>query len=426
MSDDRVFLRCMWRLVPFMMVLYLVNYIDRVNVGFAALTMNRDLGFSATIYGFGAGIFFFSYALCQIPANVIIERVGARRGIGAILLIWGAISAANAFVWDAWSFYVLRFSLGIAEAGFFPGMIFYLTLWFPKAYLARCIGMFQCSNPLAFVVGGPLSGLILGMDGTGGLHGWQWLFLLEGVPACLLAIAVFYFLPNAPHEARWLDKEEQTTIESRLNIEGATAHRDIGAAFKDWRVFALGLAGGGIIFCLSGLQFFAPQIVQGMGFSNLAVGFMVALPFVLATAGMNLWCYLSDVKGERAWHFAFAALFTAMGLVAASVVSSNTVIFVGLSMAIIGVFAALPVLNSLPPSFLRGPAAAGGIALFNTIAQFGAFSGSLVMGYLKDETGGYSAGLLALALAMVMAAVIVLALNRALAPHAVIAKAGNA
>jgi MFS family permease len=279
-EQDRVFGKCAWRLVPFMALLYVVNYIDRVNVGFAALTMNKELGLSPSIYGFGAGIFFFSYALCQIPASLMIARIGPRRGIFWILVIWGALSAANAFVWSPASFYVVRFFLGIAEAGFFPGMVFYLTLWFPKDYLGRSIAGFQAANPLAFVVAGPLSGLLLGMDGAFSLSGWQWLFLAEGLPACILAFAVYRWMPDGPADASWLDRDEKAAIASRHRSDGVAEHSDIRIALKDWRVFGIGFVGIGVIFCITGVQLWVPQIVQAMGFPNETVGVVVALPFV--------------------------------------------------------------------------------------------------------------------------------------------------
>jgi ACS family tartrate transporter-like MFS transporter len=418
-EQDRVFAKCAWRLVPFMGLLYVVNYIDRVNVGFAALTMNKELGFSPSIYGFGAGIFFFSYALCQVPASMMIARIGPRRGIFWILLIWGALSAANAFVWSPASFYVVRFFLGIAEAGFFPGMVFYLTLWFPKDYLGRSIAGFQAANPLAFVVGGPLSGLLLGMDGTFSLSGWQWLFLAEGLPACILAFAVYRWMPDGPADASWLDRDEKAAIASRHHSDGVAEHLDIRIALKDWRVFGIGVVAIGVIFCITGVQLWVPQIVQAMGFANETVGAVVAVPFVCATAAMILWGYASDLREERIWHIALAALFTALGLIIASISTSHLLVLLGLTITIVGQFSALPVINTLLPSLLRGPALAGGIALYNTMAQFGGFFGPIVIGVLKQETNGYAAGLIALAVGVTSSAVVILALGRALSPRAV-------
>jgi ACS family tartrate transporter-like MFS transporter len=418
-GQDRVFAKCAWRLVPFMALLYVVNYIDRVNVGFAALTMNQELGFSPSIYGFGAGIFFFSYALCQVPASMMIARIGPRRGIFWILLIWGALSAANAFAWSPASFYVIRFFLGIAEAGFFPGMVFYLTLWFPKDYLGRSIAGFQAANPLAFVVGGPLSGLLLGMDGTFSLSGWQWLFLAEGPPACILAFAVYRWMPDGPADASWLDRDEKAAIASRHHSDRVAEHRDIRIALKDWRVFGIGFVGIGVIFCITGAQLWVPLIVQAMGFPNETVGVVVALPFVCATAAMILWGYSSDLRQERIWHITLAALFTALGLIIASISNSHLLVLLGLTITIDGQFSALPVINTLLPSLLRGLALAGGIALYNTMAQFGGSFGPIVIGVLKQETNGYAAGLIALAVAVTLSAVVIVALGRALSPRAV-------
>ena len=417
-EQDRVFAKCVWRLVPFMTLLYVVNYIDRVNVGFAALTMNKELGFTPSIYGFGAGIFFFSYALCQIPASLMIARIGPRRGIFLILLIWGALSAANAFAWSPASFYVVRFFLGIAEAGFFPGMVFYLSLWFPKDYLGRSIAGFQAANPLAFVVGGPLSSLLLGMDGTFSLSSWQWLFLAEGLPACILAFAVYRWMPDGPADASWLDRDEKAAIASRHHSDAVAEHGDIRIALKDWRVFAIGFVAIGVIFCVSGVQLWVPQIVQAMGFSNETVGIVVALPFVCAAAAMIVWGYVSDRREERIWHITLAALFTALGLIIASISTSYLLVLLGLTIAIVGQFSALPVINTLLPSLLRGSALAGGVALYNTMAQFGGFFGPIAIGVLKEETNGYAAGLIVLAVAVTSSAVVVLALGRALSPSA--------
>jgi ACS family tartrate transporter-like MFS transporter len=224
-DQDQVFAKCAWRLIPFMLVLYLVNFLDRLNVGFAALTMNKDLGFSPTVFGFGAGVFFVGYSLLQVPANVVLARVGARRTVFAIMAAWGAIAGSTAFVETPFGFYTLRFLLGVAEAGFFPGMIFYLTLWFPRAYRARFMGIFSGGIPLAGIIGGPLSGAILQMDGVLGLHGWQWLFLIEGMPACVLAVVVLRFLPDGPRDASWLDDGEKRLIAARILAADCAAIR---------------------------------------------------------------------------------------------------------------------------------------------------------------------------------------------------------
>jgi ACS family tartrate transporter-like MFS transporter len=391
-----------------------VSYIDRVNVGFAALTMNKDLGFSPAIYGFGAGIFFVGYSLFQVPANVILDRVGARRWVFYILATWGVISAACALVQGPASFYALRFLLGMAEAGCYPGMIFYLTLWFPQAYRGRFTAGFIAAIPLAFVIGAPLSGLILRMDGVAGFHGWQWLFLVEGLPAFLLAFAVRKFLPDGPANASWLTGNEKRTIAARLAAEGTVKHRDLWPALRDLRVLALSLVYLGITTASYGYQLWLPQIAQGMGFSNLTTGFVVALPFLVSIPAMILWGRSSDVRGERIWHVALPMLLAASGFTVASLAQSDLLVLTGLTFAAVGLLAANGPFFSLLSSFLGGTAAAGGIALVIAIANLGGFLGPYFIGVVKEQTGGYAASMAALALAVVAAAAIALALGGAM------------
>jgi MFS transporter, ACS family, tartrate transporter len=418
-EQDQVFAKCAWRLIPFMVLLYLVNFLDRLNVGFAALTMNKDLGFSPAIFGFGAGVFFIGYLLFQVPANVILERVGARRWIFCITAIWGLISTSNAFARGPTSFYALRFFLGVAEAGLFPGMIFYLTLWFPQTYRARFNASFYLAIPLAGIIGGPLSGLILGMDGVGDLHGWQWLFLIEGTPALVLAFAVLKFLPDGPADASWLTGAEKKTIAARHAAEGSTEHRDLWRVLRDPRVLALGLVNFGIQCGLYGTTLWLPQIVQAMGFSNLATGFVVALPYVAAMAAMILWGRSSDARGERIWHVALPILLAAAGFAGASLAQTDPFVLVALTLSMVGIVSAYGPFWSLPSSFLGGSAAAGGIALVNTIASLGGFAGPSLIGLLKEQTGGYASAMAMLAMVFVVAALIVLALGRAMAPRKV-------
>jgi ACS family tartrate transporter-like MFS transporter len=425
-EQDQVFVKCAWRLIPFMTLLYVASYIDRVNVGFAALTMNKDLGYSPAVFGFGAGVFFLGYALFPLPANVILERVGARRWIFCIMAVWGAISAATAFVQSPLSFYTLRFFLGVAEAGFFPGMLLYLTYWFPKAYRARYIASFQTAIPVAFIIGGPLSGLILGMDGMMGFHGWQWLLLLEGLPVFLLAFAVLRFLPDGPARASWLTGNERDIIAGRLAAEDTAKDRDLLGALSDPRVLALGLVLFGLSCTTYGIQLWLPQMVQAIGFSNRATSFVVAVPAAVAVGAMILWGRSSDRRGDRVWHVAIAMVFTAASLVAASLAQADLLVLMALSFAFVGQLAALPVLNSLPPSFLRGSAAAGGIAIYSTIGQLGGFAGPYIIGAFKEATGTYASGMVALAVGLVLAALLVLALGRAMAPRIAAAIASGA
>jgi ACS family tartrate transporter-like MFS transporter len=417
-EQDQVFAKCARRLIPFMVLLYLVNFLDRLNVGFAALTMNKDLGLSPAIFGFGAGVFFIGYLLFQVPANVILERVGARRWIFCITAIWGLISASNAFVQGPTSFYALRFLLGVAEAGLFPGMIFYLTLWFPQAYRARFTASFYVAIPLAGIIGGPLSGLILGMDGVGDLHGWQWLFLIEGTPALVLAFAVLKFLPDGPADASWLTGAEKKTIAARHAAEDSTEHRDLWRALRDPRVLALGLVNFGIQCGLYGTKLWLPQIVQAMGFSTLATGFLVALPYIVTMVAMIVWGRSSDASGERIWHVAVPAFIAFGGLIVASLTGSNFIVFIALTFVLAGLLALQGPFWSLPPMLLSGTAVAGGIAFINTIGTgFGGFIGPSLVGVIKDATGGYAVGMAVLAIGPMLSGTIVLALGRSMAPR---------
>jgi len=415
MNEDRVFAKCAWRLIPFVVLLLTVNFLDRVNVSFAALTMNKDLGFSPSIYGLGAGLFFAGYCLFEVPSNIVLTRVGARRWMFRIVLSWGVASAATAFVQGPASFYLLRFLLGVAEAGLYPGLVFYLTLWFPHAYRARFLAGFIAAAPFASAIGGPVSVLILGMDGLLGLRGWQWLFLLEGLPAVLLSFAVLKALPDGPARAAWLSGEEKAIIAARLASEEPTGDTGLWSGLRDPRVLALGVVLLGFAFARYGVGLFLPQIVQAMGFSNLETGFVVAVPYVVSIGAMVLWARSSDAKGERIWHVALAALFTAAGFGVAGLGDSDLLVLVALTMVTVGIHAAYGPFFCLPSSFLSGPAAAGGIALITTISNFGGLLGPTIIGVLRQETGGYGAGMSVMALGMLMSAGIVLALGRAMA-----------
>jgi ACS family tartrate transporter-like MFS transporter len=419
MNEGELFAKCARRIIPWMILLYLVNVLDRVNVGFAALTMNKDLGFSPVVFGLGGGIFFLGYTLFQIPANLILERVGARRWVTLILGLWGVLSSANAFVQDAVSFYALRFVLGIAESGFYPAMLLYLTYWFPQAYRGRFTASFMASVPLSFIIGSPISGFILNLDGIAGLHGWQWLFLLEGMPAALLAFAVIRILPDGPRDAPWLSDAEKDTILSKLAAEDSGArHRDLWPALADPRVPALGLVTFGIIMGYYGIGLWLPQIVQSMGFSNLATSFIVALLFVGGMGGMIAWGRSSDLKGERIWHIALPALVASGAFIIASMATNannNLLSLVALSLAAAALFCMPGPFWSLASSFLRGTASAGGLALINLVGGIGGFVGPNLIGVLKQATGGYAAGMAALAVGPLVGAFIVLTLGRALA-----------
>ena len=410
-QDLGVFSKAAWRLIPFMVLLYVVSFLDRVNVGFASLTMNPSLGLSEKAYGAGAGIFFIGYFIFEVPSNVILERVGARVWIFRIMLTWGLVSMATAFVKDAQGFYFMRFLLGAAEAGFFPGMVLYLTYWFPQATRARFVALFLAGVPLANVIGGPVSSLILTMEGMRHLHAWQWLFLIEGLPSVILAFLVLVFLPDRPRKARFLSEEEKVLIES-LVAQHAPPHRDLWTGLSDARIWFLSIADFGIVTGLYGINFWLPQMVKGMGYSNFETGFVVAVPYFISMVVMVLWGWSSDRSRERVWHVAVAALLAAGGLTVAALNYGPMISLAALTVAAIGIYAALATFWALPTSFLGGTAAAGGIALINSISNLGGFVGPTVMGWFKQETGSYSSGMAVLSAALVVSAIVILMLGR--------------
>jgi ACS family tartrate transporter-like MFS transporter len=415
MDEQRIFTKCAWRLVPFMTLLYLVNFIDRVNVGFAALTMNADLHFSPRVFGFGAGIFFVSFALFGVPANWVLQRMGARRWVFLILATWGVLSTSHAFILGTASFYTLRFLLGAAEAGFWPAIIVYLTRWFPQAYLARQIAGFQLAIPFSYVIGGPLASLILGMDGVLDLRGWQWLFLLEGFPPIVLAFAVLKFLPDGPADARWLNGEEKQAIAVRFAAEQSVEERPFWSTLLDLRLYAFGLAFSGNLIVAYGIGLWLPQIVQAMGFADTATGFIVAVPYLVTMAAMFVWARSSDISGERVWHVALAWLLGAFCLAAAAFAKGDLIVLVALGLTTIAATSASPPLNSFVKSMLSGPAAASGMPLYNAIGSLGGFVGPFLIGALKEASGSYSSSMAVLSLLLLLSAAIVITLGRAVA-----------
>ena len=412
--ETRTIARVTTRLVPFLIVCYFVAYLDRVNVGFAALTMNADLNISATAYGFGAGIFFLSYFIFEVPSNLFLERFGARKWIARIMLSWGVLSGATAFVQGETSFYVVRFLLGIAEAGFFPGIIFYLTLWFPAAYRARIIGSFMAAIPLSSVLGAPVSGALLGLDGMMGMKGWQWLFIVEAAPAVLLSVAVFFYLTDRPADATWLPADQRTWLATRLDLEEkqreAVRHYSIAEALLNPKVLGLSLVYFGAVACNYGIGFFLPQIVKGFGLTNLQTGFVTAIPYAVGVFAIIYWGRRSDRMQERKGHAAVALGLAVVGIAVSTFLPDPTMKMIALSVAAFGVFGCLPVFWTLPTSFLSGAAAAGGIAIINSIGNLSGFVGPYLVGYIKDRTGSFDGGLLCLAAFGAVATVIVLVL----------------
>jgi ACS family tartrate transporter-like MFS transporter len=392
-----------------MTLLYIVGFIDRSNVGFAALTMNRDLGFSAPAFGLGAGMFFLGYLTFQIPTALLLARLGARRVIFCVMLAWGLVSASNAFMRDAHGFYGLRFLLGVAEGGFTPSMIYYLTLWFPLSYRGRFTAIFCTAIPIAGIISGPLSGLLLGMDAIAGLHGWQWLFLVQGLPAVLLAFVVLAFLPDGPAQARWLNDAERGIIAAGLEAGTPPPERDLWRALSDPRLLLLALSTLGSACALYGINLWLPQIIHAMGYSTRATGFIAALPYVVSIVAMVAWAKRSDARDERIWHTALTMFLAAAALAVAALATNHIVVLFALSLAMAGGLSGIGPFQSLLTSFSRAAGTAGGLALVNTIGTLGGFIGPVIVGLLKGWTGGYGGAMAALGIGQALSALIVLA-----------------
>jgi ACS family tartrate transporter-like MFS transporter len=405
------------RLVPFLFLLYIFAYLDRINVGFAALQMNAALGLSSAAYGFGAGIFFFSYTAFEVPSNIILARVGARRWIARIMITWGAVSAAMMFVRGPWSFSILRFLLGLAEAGFFPGIIYYLTRWVPARERARTIAAFMTATLTAGIIGGPLSGALLSLHGAAGLDGWQWLFLLEGVPAMLLGFAVLAFLTESPEDAAWLSPAEKAALVARLREEataGAGAPHSAAAALVNRRVWLLSLVYFTVPVALYAFGFFLPQIIQASyGGTSFEIGLLSAIPYIVGVVAMVLAARHSDQTGERRWHVAIGAAVCGAGLMATAYVDGIVASMLTLSIAMAGLASMFGPFWTLATSFVQGAAAAAGIALINSVGNIGGFLGPYALGYLKDRTQTFAAGLLLIGAVVVAAGAAVLALPEA-------------
>jgi ACS family tartrate transporter-like MFS transporter len=406
------------RLLPFLFLLYIVCFLDRVNIGFAALQMNQELGFSPGTYGLGAGIFFLGYVSFEIPSNLILARVGARTWIARIMITWGLLACAMMFIRGPVSLVSLRFLLGVAEAGFFPGMIYYLTLWYPEAERARAVARFMLAIPLSGVIGGPVSGALLSLHGALGLSGWQWLFLLEGVPAVLLGLVVFRVLPDGPEHARWLTRAEQEALLRPLRAEREARERRHGLGVRDalrhptvWQLAVLLLLANAFGVYVLGL--WLPQIVRDVsGLGPLGVGVLSAIPNLIAAVAMVLVGAHSDRTGERLGHIAAAAAAGALGLAASACLHSTVPVVLALSLAAAGLLSTHGPIWPLPAAFLSGSAAASGIAVMTTLANLGGFLGPYAVGVLKERSGSFQSGLLLLALISLAGAVLALRLRR--------------
>ena len=409
--EQRTLHKVAWRLLPLIVVIYFIAYMDRTNVSFASLSMNKDLGFTAYIYGWGAGIFFLGYFLFEVPSNVILEKTGARIWIARIMITWGIAAAVMAFVVGPVSFLTLRFLLGVAEAGFFPGMILYFTYWFPSKYRARVIAALFLAVPGANALTAVVSGALLQMDGIFGLRGWQWLFIIEAIPAILLAFAVLALMTDRPAKAKWLEPEERTWLEGVLEAERSSkvqAHGEftLYQALTNPTVLLLSSIYFTIVTATYGITFFLPPILKALGLSDFGTGLATALPYTVGTIGMLLWSWSSDRHNERRIHFVVACLLATVGLIAVGWFTGSYWAILAMSFAAVGLYGSKPSFWPLPSAFLTGSAAAGGIALVNSIGNLGGFVGPYMVGWIKDSTGSFEAGLYFLAACALASAVL--------------------
>ena len=396
--QEKILKRNAVRLLPILTLAYLINYLDRTNISFAALTMNKDIGLTATQYGRGAGIFFIAYCAFEIPSNLALYRFGARLWIARIMVSWGLVSIGTVLVSGPWSFYIMRFLLGLAEAGFFAGVAFYLAAWFPAQYRARILAGFLVAIPFSTVVGAPLSGALLQLDGIFGLAGWKWLLIVEGLPAVVLGVVVGFVLADRPQTADWLTPVEKTALTEMLAAEPRERVREgMLEAFKDTRVVVCALVQFGFTIGSYGILFWLPQVLKTGGLSNLTVSLLTAIPYAFATVAMIIWALAVDASGKKIGNLTVTCGLGAVGLVISVLTGSLAVGLAGLTIALVGITSARAIFWTIPTRFLTGVGAASGLALINSIGVMGGYFGPELMGLLKDATGGYLAGLLTMA-----------------------------
>ena len=404
------------RIIPFLFICYVAAYLDRVNVGFAKLQMLSDLKFSETVYGLGAGIFFIGYFIFEVPSNLMLHRFGARKWIARIMISWGVISGSMMFVQTPTSFYILRFLLGVAEAGFFPGIILYLTYWYPAERRAKVTSLFMTGIPMAGVIGGPLSGWILAsFDGTSGMAGWKWLYLIEAVPSVILGLCVLAYLDDKIGDAKWLDTEQKRLLERNVEADlGRVESHSASGAFKNAKVWILAAAYFGLIMGLYGIGFWLPSLIKASGVTSAAtIGWLVVIPYGAAVAAMIWTSRSSDRRRERRWHIALPAVIGAIALTVSTFVPQTTPwAIVTLTVATMGILTGLAQFWCLPPAFLGGAAAAAGIALINSVGNLAGFASPFIVGFIKDNTGSTNAGLYVIAASLVIAGAIVLSMSR--------------
>ncbi|MBN3756133.1 MFS transporter [Paraburkholderia sp. Tr-20389] len=416
--ESRVSRKLMWRIIPFIMLLYFVSFLDRVNVGFAAMTMNKAIGLSPTEFGLGGGLFFIGYFLFEVPSNLILHRVGARIWIARVMITWGIVSAISAFVVGPTSFYVLRFLLGVAEAGFFPGIILYLSLWFPTRQRAVAAAWFMAAAPISTAIGSPLSGAIMQLPPMFGLADWQMLYIIEAVPAVLLGFAVLKYLTDRPSKATWLNAEERDWLVAKLKEESDSRKSHAGhtagalSALRDPRVLALALIYFGTSAGLYTLGLWAPLIIRQFGFTAFETGLISGIPSIAAVVAMILWAKHSDRTGERTWHVVLPCALACLGFIFAGGATTALLIILALVVVNVGISAAKAPLWAMPSMFLSGAGAAAGIAMINSLGNLGGFVGPFAIGWLKNATGGYAAGLYVVAATLAVSAVVTLLLSR--------------
>lgn len=401
-----------WHLVPFVSLAYLINVLDRFNVSFAALTMNKALGLSATAYGLGAGAFFWSYVLFQVPANMVLQRIGPRRWIMAIMLFWGLCSAGMALVSGVTSFVIIRFLLGTAEAGFFPGVAYFMTCWFPSRHRGKAMGVFYAFGASAGIIGGPVAAHLLALNGRLGIAGWQWIFLAEGVPAILFAVGCLVLLRDRPADAAWLTADERSWLNTTLAAEREAAHGrhlPFARAVVSPTIMLLTLVYVLIGFGVYGKAYFLPLMLKSLGYSNMTVGYLASIPAIAGVVGMIIFSRSSDRSGERVWHLVTPCVLGFLGFVLAALfMGRNPVLAIaGLSLASFGVSGSLPVFWNLPTAFLGAAAAAGGIAVINSVGNIAGYAAPQIVGLLRDATGNYDVPLLGMGVLMLAAGVLV-------------------
>lgn len=412
-AEPAVYAKVFWRIVPFLMLCYVIAYLDRVNVGFAKLQMGQDLGFSETVFGLGAGVFFLGYFLFELPSNLLMHKIGARIWIARIMITWGLVSAAFLWVKTPAMFYVMRFLLGLAEAGFYPGVILYLTYWYPAHRRAKIVALFMSAIPVAGIFGNPLSGWIMdAFHGSSGLSGWQWMFVIEAVPALLVGVAVIFCLDNSIEKAKWLSAEEKRFLSREIAADkqhmGTESH-SLGEVFKDGRVWLMCLIYFTFVMGQYGLTFWMPTLIKATGIKgNFNIGLLSAIPFICAIVAMNLCGRSADARRERRWHLIVPALAGAVGFTVAASNADNVVMSITfLSLAAAGVLTCAPLFWSMPTAFLSGTAAAAGIAIINSVGNLAGFASPYLIGYLKDATQSTQSGMYVLAGMLLLGAYLV-------------------